>query len=93
MDITEIVGFVQVVPMGVALCVGFVIKYAIPNDSVNKFIPLISAVLGVGVSCWMAAGIDPETLLSGLVSGLAATGLYEAFRQLITSGDKGQNEA
>ena len=88
MDVTEIVGFVQVVPMGVALCVGFVIKYAIPDDTINKFIPLISAILGVGVSCWMAAGIDPEILLSGLVSGLAATGLYEAFRQLIASGSE-----
>lgn len=87
MDVTEIVGFVQVVPMGVALCVGFVIKYAIPDDTINKFIPLVSAILGVGVSCWMAGGIDPETLLSGLVSGLAATGLYEAFRQLIASGN------
>ena len=86
MDVTEIVGFVQVVPLGVALCVGFVVKYAVPNDAINKFIPLISAVIGVAVSFWMAGGIDPETLLSGLVSGLAATGLYEAFRQLITSG-------
>lgn len=88
MDVTEIVGFVQVVPMGVALCVGFVIKYAIPDDTINKFIPLVSAILGVGVSCWMAGGIDPEILLSGLVSGLAATGLYEAFRQLIASGSE-----
>lgn len=88
MDVTEIVGFVQVVPLGVALCIGFVIKYAIPSDVVNKFIPLVSAIIGVAISFWMAGTFDPETLLSGLVSGLAATGLYEAFRQLITNGGK-----
>lgn len=90
MDITQIVGYIQIVPMGVALCVGFVIKYIVPSDAANKFIPLVSALLGVAVSCWMAEGINPEILLSGMVSGLAATGLYEAFRQLITDGGKAE---
>lgn len=83
MDVTEIFGYVQVIPMGVALCIGFIIKYAVPSDGINRFIPIISAVIGVLVSWWVSAAMTPEILLGGLVSGLAATGMYEAFRQLI----------
>lgn len=83
MDVTEIFGYIQVIPMGVALCIGFIIKYAVPSDTINRFIPVISAFIGVLVSWWVAAAMTPEILLGGLVSGLAATGLYEAFRQFI----------
>ena len=83
MDVTEIFGYIQVIPMGVALCIGFIIKYAVPSDAINRFIPVISACIGVLVSWWVAANMTPEILLGGLVSGLAATGLYEAFRQFI----------
>ena len=83
MDVTEIFGYIQVIPMGVALCIGFIIKYAVPSDTINRFIPVISACIGVLVSWWVAANMTPEILLGGLVSGLAATGLYEAFRQFI----------
>lgn len=88
MDVTEIFGYIQVIPMGVALCIGFIIKYAVPSDTINRFIPVISACIGVLVSWWVAASMTPEILLGGLVSGLAATGLYEAFRQFIDGAGK-----
>ena len=41
-------------------------------------------VLGTGLSIWInKANITPEVILTGLFSGLASTGLYEAFRNVI----------
>jgi hypothetical protein len=41
-------------------------------------------VLGVLLALWMNWGnFTPEVLLTGLVSGLASTGLHQAFKQLI----------
>ena len=76
--------FVPVI-VGICLCVGYVVKTSVPVD--NKYIPAINAVLGLLLAVWIhVPDITPEVILSGLFSGLAATGLYEAFRNLI--GDK-----
>ncbi len=69
--------------VGVCLCVGYILKNLVPTDKVNKFIPLIMGLLGLGLNIWINLGISPEIILGGLVSGLASTGLYEAFRQFI----------
>lgn len=86
MDITEIFGYIQVVPLGISLCIGFIIKYAVTSEYVNRFIPIICGIVGVIVSVWMCDVFTADVLLSGLISGLAATGLYEAFRQIIENG-------
>lgn len=69
------------------LCVGYIVKNLIPNDSVNRFIPLIAGVLGLAASVFTAvtagAAITVDVCVAGLVSGLASTGLYEGFRNLI----------
>lgn len=76
--------FVPVI-VGICLCVGYVVKTSVPVD--NKYIPAINAVLGLLLAVWIHfEAITPEVILSGMFSGLAATGLYEAFRNLI--GDK-----
>ena len=41
------------------------------------------AVVGIALNVWIAKSIDAEILLGGMFSGLASTGLYEAFRNLI----------
>ena len=41
------------------------------------------AVLGVVLNIWINMSFTPEILLGGMFSGLASTGLYEAFKQLI----------
>ena len=69
--------------VGICLSVGYIIKNIVPTDKVNKFIPLIMGVLGIAVSVWISLSFTPEVLLKGLVSGLASTGLYEAFHQFI----------
>lgn len=69
--------------VGICLCVGYIVKQIIKTDSFNRFIPLIVGILGVGLNIWINKGISPETILGGLVSGLASTGLYEAFHQFL----------
>lgn len=76
--------YLVLIVMGICLCVGYVIKHLIPSEKVNKFIPLIMAVLGVLLNVWLNAfAFTPEILLGGLASGLASTGMYEMFKQFI----------
>ena len=68
------------------LCVGFIIKHWI-SDADNRIIPTVCAVLGGLLSIWINwGGITPEVIAGGLVSGLAATGLHQAFKQFLGGG-------
>ena len=69
--------------MGICVCIGYIIKHAVPTDKINRFIPLIAGVLGVGLNIWLKMSFKPLVVLTGLVSGLSSTGMYEAFEQLI----------
>lgn len=76
--------YIVLIVTGICLCVGYVIKHLLPTDSINKYIPLIMAVLGVFLNVWINAyTISPEILLGGLASGLASTGLHQVFKQFI----------
>ncbi len=75
--------FMLPVVLGICLCVGFVVKKWV-DDVDNKFIPTICAVLGVFLSIWISNWvITPQIVLSGLISGLSATGGYELFKQYL----------
>ena len=69
--------------VGICLCVGYIIKNIMPTDKINKFIPLIMGGTGLGLNIWINLSVTPNIILAGLVSGLASTGLYEAFHQFI----------
>lgn len=88
MDLTFLSKYAIPVIVGICLCLGFIIKYAIKTDKVNRFIPLIMGVLGLGIAIWIEKSVTPEIILKGLFSGLASTGLYEAFRNIITKKSK-----
>ena len=75
--------YVVVIVLGICLCVGYIIKHVIPGETVNRFIPLIMGVLGVGLNIWINLSVTPAIVLGGLVSGLASTGMHEAFKQVI----------
>lgn len=77
--------FMIPVIVGICLMVGYIVKHWI-KDVDNKIIPTLCAVLGVLVALWMNWGnITPEVILSGLASGLASTGLHQAFTQIINN--------
>ncbi len=76
--------FVPVIA-GLCLCAGYLVKTAVPVD--GKYIPVICAALGLVLTVWMHWGaLTPEVLLAGVFSGLASTGLHEAFHNLIGQG-------
>lgn len=75
--------FMLPIVLGICLCVGYVIKKWI-KDVDNKYIPTVVAVLGVFLSVWISGWtITPQAVLSGLVSGLASTGMHQLFVQFI----------
>ena len=72
--------------IGICLIAGFIVKKWV-KDVDNKYIPTMCALLGVAIAFWMNWGaITPEVVLTGLASGLASTGLHQAFKQM-TGGD------
>ena len=89
MDISGLKEYVVIIVLGICLCVGYILKNLIPTDKINRFIPLIMGVLGVLLNMWISWGVTPEIILGGLISGLASTGLYEAFRNMISGNSKG----
>lgn len=84
MDLTILTEYVNILIMGICLCVGYIIKNIYTNDKINKYIPLIVGVLGLVIAIvYNLNNITLETIFMGLFSGLASTGLYEAFKTLI----------
>lgn len=84
MDLSVLTQFLDLVVVGICLCVGYIIKTSF--DFVpNKYIPLTVGILGLITKILMSlsTGINAEVILSGLFSGLASTGLYEMFKNLI----------
>lgn len=74
---------VQPIILGICLCLGYVVKKWIP-DVDNKFIPTINFFIGIVLAVWIGGwSFTPEIILNGAVSGLSATGLYEAFRNIM----------
>lgn len=72
----------------VCLFVGYILKSVVSNKTVHTFIPLIVGILGIVAAIWVDASaglpITLDTFTTGLASGLASTGMYELFHQLIT---------
>ena len=84
MDLSFLIESVNVVVLGICLCIGYVIKSIWNNNDFNKFIPLIMLVLGTILNVLANLnGITLEVILCGMFSGLARTGLYEMFKNLI----------
>lgn len=76
--------YISVIGLVGALATGFIVKNLIPSEGINRFIPLIAAVVGLVICLWDAGWIaTPQVVVSGMISGLASTGLYEAFKNLI----------
>ena len=85
MDISALSQYLSLVVVGICLCVGYIIKNSL-DFIPNKYIPLIMGVLGliINILINLSTGISAEVVLGGLFSGLASTGLYEMFRNLIS---------
>jgi len=87
----DLSNFIIILPCAAALIIGFLVKHAIPAVP-NRFIPLICGAIGLGVNIWVNMSFSPEILVTGLVSGVAATGMFEMVRNLIGTKEDVDNE-
>ena len=75
--------FIPVVLLA-GLIVGYIMKNFLPTD--NKWIPLVLALLGAVLGCVANKSVDLNSIVAGAMSGLAAVGLHQAFKQFIDEG-------
>lgn len=71
-------------PLIVVLClgVGYILKHWI-KDVNNKIIPTILAILGMAVALLTSPTPNLQVIVGGMLSGLASTGMHQAFKNLI----------
>ena len=83
MDLNFLSEFINLGILGVCLCIGYVIKTSL-DFIPNKYIPLIMLVLGTILGIVTNLNdLNINVVLTGMVSGLASTGMYEMFKNLI----------
>lgn len=76
--------FINLTIMGLCVVIGYVWTATVPaNSPSRRYIPLTMCVLGSVLAAAVLRPVTLEVVLTGAVSGLASTGLHEAFKQLI----------
>lgn len=70
------------VVMAICLAVGYILKHWI-KEADNRIIPTVLAVLGAVCACINLQAVSLEILASGLITGLASTGVHQLFKQWI----------
>lgn len=78
MTIEFIDGLIMPIITAACLCIGYVMKKWMPTD--DKWIPTVLLVIGA-ISGLILFGVDYEGIVKGMVSGLAAVGLHQVFKQ------------
>lgn len=90
-------GFLQdyYIPVVLVACliVGYCIKHIVWLDKIsNQYIPTILAILGAALAILSAyLGKNPitlETVVYGAFTGLASTGLHQAFKNIINKDNQ-----
>ncbi|MBS6643646.1 MAG: holin [Clostridiaceae bacterium] len=89
MDLNYIAQMYVPIVMAACLVIGYCIKHVACLDKIsNQYIPSVLAVAGAVLTCIDAGGVTLNLIVAGAVTGLASTGLYEAFRNLIEKNEK-----
>ena len=88
MDLSFLTDYYIPVVLVACLIVGYCIKHITWLEKVsNEYIPAILAILGAALACISTASggnsITLETIAYGAFTGLASTGLHQAFKQII----------
>ena len=89
-DLSFLMEYINLITLGICLCVGFALKYAKIFDWLgNQYIPLSMLVLGTIINVMVnIPSINAAVILGGMISGLASTGLYEMMRNLLDKDGK-----
>lgn len=92
MDLNFLLDYVNVIVLGICLCLGYVIKQSL-DFIPNKYIPVIMLTVGTLINAAMnLQNVNAAVILGGMISGLASTGLYEAMRNLLDKDGKKDEE-
>ena len=78
MNLDFIDGLIMPIITAACLCIGYVMKKWLPTD--DKWIPTVLLIIGA-VSGVILFGVDYEGIVKGMVSGVAAVGLHQVFKQ------------
>lgn len=92
MDINFLLEMINPIILGICLLVGYALKTAFTKFP-NRYIPLAALSCGtlMSVLIHMQSGINAQVVLSGMISGLASTGLHEMLRNLLRFDGKSGN--
>lgn len=93
MELSFLYDYINIVVLGICICLGYVIKESLDFIN-NKYIPVIMLIAGTSINIMVnLPNFNAIIVLSGMISGLASTGLYEAMRNLIDKdGKKGDSK-
>ncbi len=82
--------YVNLVTLGICLCVGFALKYAKLFEWLgNQYIPLAMLILGTAINLMINwPDVEAQVILGGMISGLASTGFYEMLRNMLQKDGK-----
>ena len=90
MDLSTLNTYLIPIVVIACLIVGYCIKHISWLDKVsNEYIPAVLAVLGAVLGCIANGNITLETVVFDALSGLASTGLHQAFTQIINKDTEG----
>ena len=88
MDLGFLTDYYMPVVLVACLIVGYCIKHIKWLDAIsNEYIPSILAILGAVLACVANSTVDLNTIVYGAFSGLASTGLHQAFTEIIKKGE------
>lgn len=82
MDLSIVTNYISPLILIACLGVGYTL-HTLNNKILNSFIPIISAILGIIAAIWSFGAIDLTTIVTGMISGLASSGMYEAFKNML----------
>ena len=83
MDLSIVTNYISPIILIACLGIGYTL-HTLNNKILNSFIPIISATLGIAAAVWSFGILDLPTIVTGMISGLASTGLYEAFKNMLS---------
>lgn len=87
MDFSQLTQYFVLVVMVACLVVGYIIKTSFDKVP-NKYIPTILAVVGAVLNA-VVSGASVESVVYGALTGLASTGLHQAFTRFVEGKKEG----
>lgn len=90
MDFSILSEYFVMIVLVASLIVGYIIKTSL-DFIPNKYIPTILAVFGAALNVFVS-GVSVDSIVWGALTGLASTGLHQAFTRFIEKADEDQSE-